>query len=375
VKKSFLGRLTPQQFLQCHWQKKPLLIRNAIPAFRDLLKRKQLFDLACRDDMQSRLVLQKRGAWEVFHGPFTARDFRGLPNSKWTLLVQGVNHVLPQAQRLLLQFSFIPYARLDDLMISYAPPGGGVGAHFDSYDVFLLQGGGRRLCQISAQKDLRLTKGAPLKILKNFKPEQEWVLGPGDMLYLPPHCAHNGVALDGCMTYSIGFRAPSAQELATQFLIYLQDHLDIQGMYRDPGLTPQQHPAQISEAMLRQATQMLERIHWGKRDVEFFLGRFLSEPKPHVIFQPPVRPLSSKNFSRKCNAQGVHLDLKSQMLFYHDVIFMNGEAYQSGIRAFTSLSRLADGRELRPRTAFNQETQQLLYQWYQAGYIKIGCLT
>jgi 50S ribosomal protein L16 3-hydroxylase len=375
VKKSFLGRLTPQQFLRRHWQKKPLLIRNAFPAFRDLLKRKQLFDLACRDDMQSRLVLQKRGAWEVFHGPFTARDFRGLPNSKWTLLVQGVNHVLPQAQRLLLHFSFIPYARLDDLMISYAPPGGGVGAHFDSYDVFLLQGGGLRLWQISAQKDLRLTKGAPLKILKNFKPEQEWVLGPGDMLYLPPHCAHNGVALDGCMTYSVGFRAPSAQEFATEFLIYLQDHLDIQGMYRDPGLTPQQHPAQISEAMLRQTTQILERIHWGKRDVEFFLGRFLSEPKPHVIFQQPSRPLSSKNFSRKCNAQGVYLDLKSQMLFYHDVIFMNGEAYQSGRQAFTSLSRLADRRELRPRTSFDQETQQLLYQWYQAGYIKIGCLT
>ncbi|HEY6281204.1 MAG TPA: cupin domain-containing protein [Burkholderiales bacterium] len=375
MKKSFLGRLTPQQFLRRHWQKKPLLIRNAFPAFRDLLKRKQLFDLACRDDMQSRLVLQKRGAWEVFHGPFTARDFRGLPNSKWTLLVQGVNHVLPQAQRLLLQFSFIPYARLDDLMIGYAPPGGGVGAHFDSYDVFLLQGGGRRLWQISAQNDLHLTEGAPLKVLKNFKPEQEWVLGPGDMLYLPPHCAHNGVAQDGCMTYSIGFRAPSAQELATEFLIYLQDHLDIQGMYRDPRLTSQQHPAQISEAMLRQTTQMLERIHWGKRDVEFFLGRFLSEPKPHVIFQQPSRPLSSKNFSRKCNAQGVYLDLKSQMLFYHDVIFMNGEAYQSGRQAFTSLSRLADRRELRPRTPFNQETQQLLYQWYQAGYIKIGCLT
>ena len=366
--------MTPQQFLQRHWQKKPLLIRNAFPAFRDLLKREQLLDLACRDDVQSRLVLQKRGVWKVFHGPFTARDFRSRPNSKWTLLVQGVNHILPQAQRLLLQFSFIPYARLDDLMISYAPPGGGVGAHFDSYDVFLLQGSGRRLWQISKQKDLRLVAGAPLKILKNFKPEQEWVLGTGDMLYLPPHCAHNGVALDGCMTYSIGFRAPSAQELAIQFLIFLQDHLDIKGIYRDSGLTAQQHPAQISDAMLRQATQMLGRIHWGKRDVEFFLGRFLSEPKPHVIFQPPSRLLSSKNFSRKCNAQGVHLDLKSQMLFHRDVIYMNGEALRPGKRAFASLSRLADGRELKPRTAFDKETWQLLYQWYQAGYIKIGCL-
>ena len=370
-----LGGLTPQQFLQRHWQKKPLLIRNAFPAFRDLLKREQLFELAYRDDVQSRLVLRKRGAWEVFHGPFTARGLRGLPNSKWTLLVQGVNHVLPQAQRLLLQFSFIPYARLDDLMISYAPAGGGVGAHFDSYDVFLLQGSGHRLWQISAQKDLRLAEGAPLKILKNFKPEQEWVLTPGDMLYLPPHCAHNGVALDGCMTYSIGFRAPSAQELATQFLIFLQDHLDIRGMYRDPGLTPQQHPAQISEAMLRQATQMLGRIRWGKRDVEFFLGRFLSEPKPHVIFQTPSRPLSSKSFSLKCNVHGVYLDLKSRMLFYRGLIFMNGEACRPGRHTLASLSRLADGRELKPHTAIDKETRQLLYQWYQAGYIKIGCMT
>lgn len=375
MKISYLGGLTPQQFLQRHWQKKPLLVRNAFPAFRDLLKREQLFDLACRDDVQSRLVLQKRGAWEVSHGPFTSRDFRGRPNSKWTLLVQGVNHVLPQAQRLLLQFSFIPYARLDDLMISYAPPGGGVGAHFDSYDVFLLQGSGRRLWQISKQKDLRLVAGVPLKILKNFKPEQEWVLGMGDMLYLPPYCAHNGVALDGCMTCSIGFRAPSAQELAAQFLIYLQDHLDIRGVYRDPGLTLQQHPAQISDAMLRQATQMLGHIHWGKQDVELFLGRFLSEPKPHVIFQRPSRPLSGKNFYRKCNAQGLYLDLKSQMLFYHDVIFMNGEAFRPGRRAFASLSQLADGRELKPHTDFDQETRVLLYQWYQAGYIKMGCMT
>jgi 50S ribosomal protein L16 3-hydroxylase len=374
VKKSFLGRLTPQQFLRRHWQKKPLLIRNAFPAFRDLLKHEQLFDMACRDDMQSRLILQKRGAWEVFHGPFAARDFRGLPTSKWTLLVQGVNHFLPQAQRLLLQFDFVPYARLDDLMISYAPPGGGVGAHFDSYDVFLLQGSGRRLWQISAQKDLRLVQGAPLKILENFRPEQEWVLGQGDMLYLPPHCAHNGVALDGCMTYSIGFRAPSAQELATQFLIFLQDHLDIPGMYRDPGLAPPRHAAQISEAMLRQATQMLSRICWSDRDVVIFLGRFLTEPKPYVLFEPPARPLSGKSFLRKCAVQGVHLDLKSQMLFYRSVIFMNGEDYRPGTRAFSFLSRLADRREFKPHTALDHETQQLLYRWYQAGYIKIGCM-
>jgi len=371
---SFLGGLTPRKFLQRHWQKRPLVIRDALPAFRDMLEREQLFDLACSDDVQSRLVLQMRGMWNVIHGPFKKRYLRGLGDGQWSLLVQGVNHVLPEAQRLLLHFDFIPYARMDDVMISLAPPRGGVGAHFDSYDVFLLQGSGRRLWQISTQKDLRLIEGAPLRILKNFMPEQEWVLGPGDLLYLPPHCAHNGVALDDCMTYSIGFRAPSAQELGVQFLAFVEDHLNLKAVYRDPWLTPQQHPAQISDAMLGQTIQMLRHLRWGKRDVERFLGQFLSEPKPHVIFRAPSRPLSWQRFSRKCKTQGVHLDLKSRMLFRRDMMFINGEAHQPKRRTIVSLSRLADWRELKPGTALDHETQHLLYQWYQAGYIKIGCM-
>ncbi|HYA19617.1 MAG TPA: cupin domain-containing protein [Burkholderiales bacterium] len=369
---SLLGGLTPQKFLQRHWQKRPLLIRNALPAFCDLLGREQLFDLACRDDVQSRLVVQGRRMWNVVNGPFRSRYLRKLGHGKWSLLVQDVNQVLPDAQRLLMQFDFIPYARMDDVMISCAPPGGGVGPHFDSYDVFLLQGSGQRLWQISMQKDLRLMERVPLKILKNFKPEREWVLGPGDMLYLPPRCAHNGVALNECITYSIGFRAPSAQELATHFLAFLEDHLRLKTMYRDPWLTPQQHPAQISDAMLGQAIQMLERVHWGKRDIELFLGKFLSDPKPLVIFRPPSRPLSQERFSRKCKSQGIHLDLKSQMLFRRSVMFINGEAHHPGPRAFDSLSRLADSRELKPGTTLDRKSRHLLYQWYRAGYIKLG---
>ncbi|HUL41619.1 MAG TPA: cupin domain-containing protein [Burkholderiales bacterium] len=145
-------------------------------------------------------------------------------------------------------------------MIGYAPPGGGVGAHIDCYDVFLLQGSGQPLWQISRQKDLQVVEGAPFKILKNFKPEREWVLNPGDVLYSPPHCAHNGVALDYCMTYSVGFRAPSAQELAVQFLMFLEDHLSVKERYRDPGLSPQRHPAQISDAILQQLIRKLGRV-------------------------------------------------------------------------------------------------------------------
>ncbi|HVS27538.1 MAG TPA: cupin domain-containing protein [Burkholderiales bacterium] len=373
MKKTFLGGLSPQQFLRRHWQKQPLLIKNAFPGFKDLLTREQLFELACRDDVQARQVMQKRNTWEVFHGPFAAKDFRKLPKCNWTLLVQGVNHFLPQAQRLLLQFNFIPYARLDDLMVSYAPPGGGVGPHFDSYDVFLLQGGGRRLWQISAQKDLQLIENAPLKILKKFNAEQEWLVEAGDMLYLPPQYAHNGAALDDCMTYSIGFRAPSAQELAVQFLLYLQDHLHFDGMYCDPGLRPQLRPAQISEAMLRKAAYLLKQIKWSGREVELFFGQYLTEPKPHVIFEPPKRPLAFGDFVRHITSRGAHLDLKSRMLVHRNRVFMNGETYEFKGNGFRSLAALADARELATRAVLDGKVRNLLYQWYAAGYIKIGC--
>lgn len=372
MKKNFLGGLTPRQFLRGHWQKQPLLIRNAFPRFKDLLTRAQLFELAGRDDAQARLVIQKRNGWEVVHGPLAAKNAGKLPGRNWTLLVQGINHFLPQAQRLMLQFNFVPYARLDDVMASYAPPGGGVGPHFDSYDVFLLQGSGRRRWQISAQKDLRLLPDAPLKILKNFKFEQEWVLETGDMLYLPPQCAHHGVALDECMTYSIGFRSPSTQELATRFLAYLEEHLDLDGFYRDPDLAPQPRPAQINEAMLHQAARMLKEINWNTQDIGRFLGQYLTEPKPHVVFSPPRQPLALRDFMRQIKSRGVHLDLKSQMLVYRNMFFMNGENCELVGRGRRVIAALADQRELAPRTVLDGAAQDLLYQWYGAGYIKIG---
>ena len=200
-----LNGLSPAQFLRRHWQKKPLLARAALPQFASLVTRRDLFEMARSADTESRLILRNGRRWQVNHGPFTRRDFAQLPARNWTLLVQGVNHVLPQAQALLAQFAFIPYARLDDLMVSFAPPGGGVGPHFDSYDVFLLQGEGRRRWRVSRQRDLALVEGAPLKILRDFRAGREWELAPGDLLYLPPRCAHDGVALEECITCSIGF--------------------------------------------------------------------------------------------------------------------------------------------------------------------------
>src|SRR5690606_39783213 len=191
--------------------------------------------MAAREDVESRLITHFSAKWHLEKGPFPK-----LPSPRktdWTLLIQGVNLHDDAADALLQQFRFIPDARLDDLMISYATPNGGVGPHFDSYDVFLLQAHGRRRWRIGSQKDLSLVEDLPLKILKHFKPEQEFVLEPGDMLYLPPHYAHDGIAADECMTYSIGFRAPSYQELGEAFLHFMMDSIDLKGRYADPDLT------------------------------------------------------------------------------------------------------------------------------------------
>jgi len=366
-----LGGLSARQFLREYWQKKPLLVRNAFPGFNGLLTPECMAGLACEEDTQSRLVQEHGGRWELRHGPFDEHDFGKLPKTKWTLLVQGLNHFLPEADRLLQQFSFIPHARLDDLMVSYAPTGGSVGPHFDSYDVFLLQGMGHRRWQISAQQDMTLVPGAPLRILQNFQPEQEWILGPGDMLYLPPRYAHHGVAQDDCMTYSVGFRAPSAQELVTQFLVYLQDQAKVEGMYEDPDLPLQAHPAQISSEMLRKVSKMLAQIRWDKNDISHFLGQYLSEPKPHIVFEPPKRPMSLQIFATRAEQHGLHLALTSQMLCHGHTFFINGEAFAATKQAYPILLRLADERRLGPKSRIPLETLEKLYQWYRDGYLAL----
>jgi len=367
-----LGGMTASQFLRGHWQKKPLLIRQAFPKFDGLLDPRQLISLACAEDTQARLVTRRRGKFELHQAPFEPADFDHLGKDgkvEWTVLVQGVNHHLPEAAALLKHFSFIPHARLDDLMVSYAPKGGGVGPHFDSYDVFLLQGSGHRRWQISSQADRSLVAGAPLRILRDFRVEQEWVLGPGDMLYLPPHYAHNGIAEDDCMTYSIGFRTPSYQELAEQFLVYLQDRITVDGMYADPGLKVQKHPSEISSAMLQQVEQAIKQVRWDSEDVANFLGCYLSEPKPHIFFDAPEKPSSPARFRQAIQMHGVRLDLKSQMLCHGGSIFMNGEAHRVDARDYALLRALADERVSSALTDIDTGLNELLYQWYLDGYI------
>lgn len=386
---TLLNQLTAEQFLAEYWQKKPLLIKQAIPDFKGLLTPDELAGLACEDDVQSRIVAFKKGKWSAKHGPFGEGDFAKLPEkttpeNNWTLLVQSVNYFLPEADALLRQFDFIPHARLDDLMVSYAPNGGGVGPHFDSYDVFLLQGQGKRLWRISAQTDLTLVEGAPLRILKRFDTAQEWLLEAGDMLYLPPHLAHWGIAVsDGeqdCMTYSIGFRAPKNQELATEFLGFLQDKLNqdvltIDGIYQDPDLTLQAHPAEISSAMIQTVSENLIKLQWDRliKDealIGEFLGTYLSEPKNHVVFEKNKKiPLAK--FTEKMYQQGLTLDFKSQMLFVKESFYLNGEAFACANASASLLKTLADKRECAPKSLSDDASIAQLYAWYLAGFIHL----
>ena len=373
TKLTLLGGLTVNEFLRDYWQKKPLLVRKAVPGFKGLLDPQQLIGLACRDDVQARLVTCQRNKWGLRNEPFLPGDFEGLSKKgKWSVLVQGVNHFLPKGAELARQFNFIPHARFDDLMVSYAPKGGGVGPHFDVYDVFLVQGLGHRRWQISTQKDQTLVEGAPLRLLKDFKVEQEWVLEAGDMLYLPPQCAHNGIAEDDCMTYSIGFRTPWYQELAEQFLVYLQDRIEIKGTYADPDLKAQKYPSEISPDMLQQVGRAIRKVKWDDEDVANFLGSYLSEPKPHIFFDAPVKPLTELRFAQALQKNGVKLDLKAQMLCHESTVFINGDAHQVGQGCYRILRELADARSLAPASKLTREAADLLYQWYLDGYVTPG---
>jgi len=367
-----LGGLTAEQFLRDYWQKKPLLIRQAIPNFNGLLNRDELITLACEEDAQARLIKQQRNRFTLQNAPFFADDFEHLEKSKWTVLLQGLNHHLASGAALLKQFNFIPHARLDDLMVSFALKGGGVGPHFDSYDVFLLQGAGHRRWQISAQADRTLIEGAPLRILSNFQVEQEWVLAPGDMLYLPPHYAHNGIAEDDCMTYSIGFRTPAYQELAEQFLVYLQDTVCVAGMYADPELTVPKHPVEIGAAMLAKVTQKLNEIRWDEDDVAQFLGCYLSEPKAHIFFDAPTRAMKQDKFTQALNTQGITLNLKTQMLCHTSSIFINGEAIPCDADDYKMLRELADHRQLGANNNYSATLLDLIFEWYSDGFLQLN---
>jgi 50S ribosomal protein L16 3-hydroxylase len=370
-----LGGRTPAAFMSQYWQKKPLLIRHACTDFNGGLSRDRLIALACGDDVESRLVIRERNRFSMATGPFSRSDFRRLPSSGWTLLVQGVNRVDAATDSLLRRFAFLPYARLDDVMVSYATPGGGVGPHFDSYDVFLLQGSGRRRWRYGKQKDLALVEHIDVKILRRFSPRHDAVLAAGDMLYLPPHCAHEGTAVDPCLTYSIGFRAPTYAEIAQAFIDFLRDDARIpSGQYTDRDAKPSGSPARIDRAMLHRVSAALAQIRWETRDVERFLGRFLSEPKPIVRFSPPPAPTGKSTFAAKVSSGGLALDRATQLLYDDAAFYVNGETVPFRGAGTAMLRRLANRRALSAREcrSLGAPLAALLYEWYRYGFVHLS---
>jgi 50S ribosomal protein L16 3-hydroxylase len=378
---TLLNGLTPAQFMAEYWQKKPLLIRGAMPDFQGLLDPEELAGLACDSEVPARLIqfdpdrAQTGDGWQVRQGPFDDDDFTALPAQYWTLLVQGMNHVLPEAQALLSLFNFIPTVRLDDVMVSYAPTGGGVGPHIDSYDVFLLQGAGKRRWRISQQTDLRLIPEAPLRILSHFVSEQEWVLEPGDMLYLPPNVAHWGIAEDDdCMTYSIGFRAPAARELAIEFLDECRQNGLPDALYRDPDLQPVVDPAEVDVNMVNNVADMLRRLPWQTEQLGPFLAKYFSEPKAYVVFSPN-RKLSLEKFSQRLAQQGVVMDLQTQMLHWQGQYFINGESVQAPPEGAPLLNAFANHRQLEPAICQGEPVVSLLpwlHEMYLSGYVHLA---
>lgn len=361
-----LGGMTPARFMQRYWQKKPLLIRNAFPGFQPLLTRPELFALAAQESVESRLIVHKPAGWQLRHGPFARTALPPLKQKRWTLLVQGVDLHLDAAHELLGRFRFVPDARLDDLMISWASDGGGVGPHFDSYDVFLLQASGQRLWRIGRQKDLSLEQGVPLKILSNFEPEQEHLLNPGDMLYLPPRWAHDGIAVgDDCMTYSAGFRVPQRAGLAAELLQRMADEFEDSTLYRDPGQEATDHPAAMPPSLEAFAADALQRMLADRTSLACALGEVMTEPKPRVWFEEPVGPWQP--------GVALRLDRRTRMMYDARHLFINGESFRAGGADARLMRVLADERRLgaaQVRRA-SADAQALLKDWFDAGWLHV----
>lgn len=342
-----LGGLSPRAFLRRYWQKRPLLVRAAVPQFTGVAGVRALARLAARDDVESRMVerlgSRRKPRWETAHGPFPRLR---LKRRAATLLVSGLNLHLPAADALLRRFAFVPQARLDDVMVSYATPGGGVGPHVDSYDVFLLQGAGRRRWRVwdpHGEEFLRCETEA------------------GDLLYLPPGWRHDGVALERCFTYSIGFRAPRAAELGAAFLDWLHRRGLPDARYRDPGLRPARHPARIPPELVRFARAQLARIRWSAADVAAFLGEHLTEPKSHVVFRPAR--------ARRPARGRATLDPKTQLLYFGGRFFLNGEALAVPRAARAALRELADRRGVAAAALSRAGLGGLLRDWQRLGYL------
>jgi len=344
-------------FLAEYWQRRPLLMRSALPGFHSPLTADELAGLACETQVEARLVLEqgRQGPWELRHGPFDEQTFAALPESHWTLLVQDVDKHLPEVAELLGAFRFLPEWRLDDIMISYAADQGSVGPHLDEYDVFLIQATGKRRWRIDSgdTPDPSCIPGLDLRILSRFSPTDEWILEPGDLLYLPPGVPHWGIAEGECMTWSVGLRAPAWHDLAADWCEHLGAQV-LRGRYSDSRLRPQVHPGEVASEVFDEVRSTMEQALTGAGPDDFraWLGALLSEPKEHLRLQPAEAHIGPAQFRRRLAAKGQVLRHGwSRLLFCRgggddDLLFANGEVHHLPKTAGPFLELITDARDL-----------------------------
>ena len=374
--RSLLGGLDPAEFLRDYWQRKPLLIRGAFPDFESPLDPDELAGLACEEGVEARLVEEHGpdGPWQVSHGPFDEAIFAELPERDWTLLVQAVDHYVPEVAELLEHFDFLPRWRLDDIMISYAPPGGSVGPHIDHYDVFLIQGLGQRRWQLGGKvaDDAAIIPGIDLRILERFdiEPGDDWVLEPGDMLYLPPGWAHHGVSQsDDCMTYSVGFRAPSADEAITSFADYLGEQLPASTRYSDAGMALPATPAELDDASLARMRQLILDTLDNPTQLAQWFGRAMTQPKYVDQLIPAEHPTDVEALVAELQAGEVLVHSLGSRFAWRDLgngnatLFVDGDAIDCAL----PLAQAVAAAQLDADILEHEEAAMLLVALLDAG--------
>lgn len=359
------GELSVEQFLAEYWQKKPLLVRGAFADFEFPVGADELAGLACEEEVESRLILQDAAGeqWQLEHGPFAEERFASLPERYWTLLVQAVDHWVPDAQALMEQFDFVPNWRRDDLMISYAADGGGVGPHYDNYDVFLIQAAGCRRWEVGGLygEDSPRRPDTPVMILPHWQAEQSWQLQPGDMLYLPPRVGHNGIAVgDGCLTYSVGFRAPSHGEIFQGFSRFLADRLAGELRYADPDLRRPPHPGEIDDRAIERL-QVLMRQYIDQPDLlSRWFGEYMTEPKyPELVTDQESidRPLHAGESLYR--SEGARLAYRRQSDGSY-LLFADGQSHSFNEAELPLVQQLADSGWLELTEAPSAAERELL---------------
>ncbi len=332
----FSGEVSLDDFLRDYWQQKPLLIRNAFPELTSPLTAEELAGLACEDDVNARIVIEKDAErpWSVKYGPFDEDTFTQLPENHWTLLVSDVEKHVPQAREIKDCFRFIPDWRMDDLMFSYAPEGGSVGPHLDAYDVFLLQASGRRNWMISNTHANQFLENTDLSILSSFTPDDSWVLEPGDMLYLPPGIAHHGVATEPCITCSIGFRAPSVRAMISEFAENIANHVGNELRYADPGLKLQDRPSEITSSTINSIKNLLRKhLTIDDHQVQSWFGKYMTEARSGTqVIEPETSIQNYRQFEALLKEKTyLRHSPASRFLFSgnnNTILFVDGSGYQ-----------------------------------------------